>query len=99
MHDSVRKRSTADLVVTVKRLPKGVRSPAPVRIMFAVDELGRPGACVPEISVGIPKTNLQLAPLACEQLVRSYKAVAAQDATGKPVPSVQTGSVEFRLER
>jgi hypothetical protein len=99
MHDAVRKRSTADLVLTVAALPKGVRSPATVRLMFAVDEQGRLSSCAAEPSRDVPKANLLLVPLACEQLMKTYKAIPARDSAGKLVRSIQDGSVEFNRQR
>ncbi|MCA1850626.1 MAG: hypothetical protein LC672_06175, partial [Acidobacteria bacterium] len=89
------KKTSADVEVAVERLPKGIKSGATVRVMFAVDEQGRPSSCIEEPTPGISKKNLQLVPLACEQLLKFYTAVPAKNDAGVSVRSVQNALVSF----
>lgn len=85
-----------DLELEVDRLPKGQRSPAFVSIMFAVDPTGSPSSCsaIPPSS-RYHRINPELVPIACDQWIRSFKAVPAKDDAGNVVQSVQTGTVKF----
>jgi hypothetical protein len=85
-----------DLELEVDRLPKGERSPAFVSIMFAVDTVGSPSLCsAAPPSSRYHRINPELVPIACEQWIRSFKAVPARDDAGNDVPSVQIGTVKF----
>lgn len=88
----------ADLELTVHRLPKGVKSPATVRVMFGVDEQGRPYDCAAEAMPSTPKANWQLAPLACKQLLSSYTARPAVDEKGLVIRSIQDAVVRFKTQ-
>jgi protein TonB len=94
-----------DLELTVKQLPKGVRSPFQVGLLFAVDENGRPSNCTErpqKFSLGRrtkQKSDPQLVEVACEQFLKLYTAIPAKDASGKHVRSVQDGTVRFTRER
>lgn len=90
------KLKRGDLELTVDRLPRRERSPAFVRVMFAVDTSGRPSSCASEPpSLPALTNNPELVPLACEELMRTYTAVPAKDETGRLVPSVQNALVKF----
>ena len=91
-------RKAPDVVLTVDQLPRGVRAPASVRLMFAVDDKGQPSSCMAEPSEGIPDPNLALVPLACAQLLKGYRAIPPKDDAGMPIRSVQDGSVLFIKE-
>lgn len=85
-----------DLELEVDRLPKGEKSPAFVTIMFAVDTSGNPSSCsATPPSYRFHRINPELVPIACEQWIKSFKAVPAKDDTGNSVRSVQTGTVKF----
>lgn len=81
----------------VSRLPAGVSSPAVVRVMFAVDESGRPSSCKEEPPHGPDAVTPQpqLASVACTEIVRTFKAEPVKDQTGKAVPSVQDAIIRF----
>jgi hypothetical protein len=90
----------ADLVLTVSKLPDGVRSPAVERLMFAADENGHFVSCEsrPPQTYGEPANpanNEQLVQVACGQLIKTYTAIAAKDENGRPVRSIQNASVLF----
>jgi TonB family protein len=90
-----RKRLAPDVVLNVDRLPKGVGSPATVSVVLAVDEQGRPSFCDAKFR---PKTSIAeqgLGPLACREVLKAYTAIPPKDDNGKPVRSVQAGSVLF----
>jgi hypothetical protein len=80
----------ADLRFVVNQLPKGLKSRAVVRVMFAVDFDGQASACV-----GEPPSPAILVELACQEVVKDYKAIPLKDSAGKLVPSVQNAIVEF----
>lgn len=94
-----KRAARVDIRLTVNQLPGNIKSPAQVGVMFAVDEQGRPSDCVAEPPAGTPGANLQLAPLACRQLVNSYTAKPATNERGVIVPSIQDAKVEFVAER
>jgi hypothetical protein len=89
----------ADLQLTVSKLPKGVKSPATVRLMFVVDQSGQISNCVAEPTPDIPSANRQLAGLACQQLIKSYTATPAKDAQSTGVLSVQDAAVVFAVQK
>jgi len=89
--------SYADLDLTVQSLPSGVKSPAFVRVMFAVDAAGRASSCMAEPSPSLDHAGNDpaLIPVACEQLIANYRPIAARDPTGTPTASVQDALVRF----
>lgn len=85
-------------VVTVDRLPEGVTGPsAYARVAFLVDTAGAIGHCA--AVVGERRRFMQtvdaLAPAACEDLAKSYRASIARNGAGEAVPSVQSMFVRF----
>lgn len=86
---------SGDLSVPVKELPKGVHPPISVRLMFAVDNAGQISSCdgEPPWSSGIRPNNPALVSIACDQLLRSWKAAPAKDEKGRSVSSVQNATV------
>jgi len=84
----------ADVVLTVSALPSKTKSPANVGLIFRVDEFGHPSQC----STSDKKENPTLVKLGCEQLLKTYTATPARTSAGAPVPSVQTGTVQFRTD-
>jgi hypothetical protein len=94
-------RSPADLELTVSRLPKGIKSPAVARLMFAVDERGHPSSCQQEEppAPAVPALPPELVKIACAELLQSYVAIPARDASGRPVASVQDARVNFSVAR
>lgn len=83
--------TTRDLEIMVKDLPRGIRSPAPVELMFAVDSNGHPSSCKGERETDHPT----LVKIGCDQLVKSFTAVPARTNVGNPVRSVQNAIVLF----
>jgi hypothetical protein len=94
-------RSPADLELTVSRLPKGIKSPAVARLMFAVDERGHPSSCQQEEppAPAVPALPPELVKIACAELLQSYVAIPAGDASGRPVASVQDARINFSVAR
>ena len=85
-----------DMYISVNRLPKGARKRVTVNLMIAVDDTGHLHGCGQAPSVWKhEKTFPELIPMACEQLMKQFVAVPARDASGKPVRSVQSASVDF----
>jgi hypothetical protein len=93
------KVSYPDLDLTVQALPSGIRSPAFVRVMFQVDAHEHPSSCIAEPTPALDyvRNDPRLVQIACEQLLKVYKPVAAKDPTGKPIPSVQDALVRFSI--
>jgi hypothetical protein len=92
----ISKVSKPDLDVDVQSLPPGVHSPALVHAMFAVDAAGQMSACISEPSpLSERADNPALVQVACDQLMKSYKAIPATGGDGKPVVSVQDALVRF----
>lgn len=89
-----------DLELEVDRLPKGERSPSFVRVMFAVDASGNTSGCSAQPPVfRHEKNNPELVPIACRELLKTYRATPARDDAGNVVQSVQTGTVKFEKQR
>jgi hypothetical protein len=89
--------SIPDVDVSVASLPAGLKSPALVRVMFAVDPDGRMHGCTAEPGEHV-SNHPDLVPVACDQLTQIYKPVPATDASGKAVPSVQNATVRFSVQ-
>jgi hypothetical protein len=83
--------TTRDMEVLVANLPRGIQSPAPVKLMFAVDTGGHPSSCTGERQADHPA----LVKIGCDQLVKNFTAVPARTTVGIPVPSVQNAIVLF----
>ena len=92
--------SIPDVDVSVARLPAGLKSPALVRVMFAVDTHGNISSCAAEPVQPFERisNSPDLVPVACVQLVKIFKPVPAKDSAGNAVPSVQDAIVRFSLQ-
>lgn len=92
--------SDPDVDFYVQSLPGGTKSPALVRVMFAVDQAGKKSGCVAEPGPALEKTsdNPALVAIACQQVMTTYKATPAEES-GKPVASVQDALVRFSIKR
>jgi hypothetical protein len=90
---------SGDLELTVSKLPDGVRDPAFVMMRLLVDESGHPTSCIGENSNvrHSAESPPQLLQVACDQLLKSYTAIPARDASGRPVRSMQDALVRFSL--
>jgi hypothetical protein len=88
--------SNADVQVVVNRLPSHLKSPASVKVAFAVDESGAKSSCAADHTADrqIISNDPALVPLACEQVVEKYQATPAK-VEGKSAISVQNAIVEF----
>ena len=75
------KVSYADIELSVISLPKGVKSPALVEVMFAVDAGGRVSSCAlgPEKGPGSCETDPLLVQTACDHVLTSFKAIPVKD--------------------
>ncbi len=93
------KLSRADIQNTVEHLPQGVTSPNIVGVAFAVDSMGAKSACVSDDTRRALYKRMEnhpaLVAVACEQIMKNFKAVPALDPVGNRVPSVQNALVEF----
>jgi TonB family protein len=90
----------ADLEAKLNPRPKGIHLPAYVRVIFAVDEIGQISGCSdePPSSQGMKPNNPTLVPIACDQLIKNFRATPAIDDNGRPVQSIQNASVAFVKE-
>jgi hypothetical protein len=87
--------SDPDLDLFVQRLPNGAQSVASVNLMFSVDAVGQMSGCTAETRPLEPVDDPALVPVACDALMKGYKAVPAKDASGRVVPSIQDAIVRF----
>jgi TonB family protein len=89
-----------DLELSVNHLPKGARSIAAVSLEIAADENGRPVTCVE----WAPPKNArardfpELVPVACQQVMAALTVIPPVDAFAKPVRSVQSVLVNFKID-
>jgi hypothetical protein len=81
----------------VNQLPEGARKAINVSLEIGADAGGQPVTCS-EYAFEMPKPSLhypELVQIACQQVMKAFKAVAPLDAGGKPARSVQSVSVRF----
>lgn len=93
--------SRPDLDLHMPNLPSGVRSPTLVHTMFAVDAKGQMSGCTvePKPKPKRDENDPALVPIACDQLMKSFRPVPATDGNGLPVPSVQDALVRFSTNK
>jgi hypothetical protein len=92
--ESTQHLSAGDLVLTVRSLPDGMTSPASIRLVLAVDELGRISECE-----GVDSSqNPTLVTVACAQVSGNYRPIAIKNPEGASVRSVQPLAVVFVKE-
>lgn len=91
----------ADVDVTVERLPAGIQPPTFVKVAFAVDAGGGKSSCAPDATKDIHRieNHPALVPIACDQVMKTYRATPATDAAGTPVTSVQNALVRFSISK
>ena len=91
------KGHNADLDISVEQLPPGVKSPSLVRAMFAVDGSGNISSCTSEASDNFveAENDSALVPIACDQLLKTFKPLSFKDSSGKAISSVQDALVRF----
>jgi hypothetical protein len=89
-----------DLELSVNHLPKRARSIAAVSLEIAADENGRPVTCVewarPKNTRG--RDFPELVPIACQQVMAALTVIPPVDASAKPVRSVQSVLVNFKID-
>ena len=88
-----------DLVLSVNHLPKGANAFVDVDLQIAADEKGHAVSCTewaPPIN-DYGKHFSELVPIACQQATASLVLTPPLDTSGKPVRSVQSVSVHFKL--
>jgi hypothetical protein len=98
--DAMLESITPDLDISVNRLPKGAHRIAGVELQVAADEMGHALSCTEYRPV---KNDHQphfpeLIPLACQQVTSSLPLSPPIDVSGKPVRSIQTVSVHFKMD-
>ena len=89
----------ADLTIAVVKLPKGMASPAFLRLIVAVDELSQPQSCSsePRLFESTPTPdNAALVAAACSEFLKRWKFITPADDSGRPVRTIQNASVEVR---
>jgi hypothetical protein len=86
-----------DLELSVNRLPDGARSPLALGVEVATDDKGRPSLCLQIPPVVHKQQFPELVSIACQQVIATVQLSPPTDASGKPVPSVQTVSVRFTV--
>jgi hypothetical protein len=89
-----------DLEISVNQLPKGGHSPVAVILLIAADENGHVMSCMELPALRNDRTRhfAELIPVACDAATKNLSLRAPSDATGKAVRSVQTASVQFKLD-
>lgn len=99
--EAMPKGSFTDIELSVIELPKGVKSPALVQVMFAVDAQGEISSCAlgPEAGEEYDERGPPLAQAACESIRANFKASPVRDGAGNFVPSIQNGTVRFTAAR
>jgi hypothetical protein len=85
------------LDLSVDHLPSGAKSPTLVRVMFAVDPLSGISSCAAEPGDNFERAEniIALVPIACQELIKSYRPVPPKDRDGRSVSSVQDAVVRF----
>jgi hypothetical protein len=65
--------------------------------MFAVDNVGQISRCIdePPSLPGMERNDPNLVPIACNELVKNFKATSAMDENGQPVQSIQNAQIVF----
>ena len=90
------KPELADIDLVVERLPAGLKSPVRVGVLFEVSEDGSKSGCAAnEVSGRMVQNDPALVSVACDQIMRQYRATPAMDAVKRPTRSVQNALVTF----
>jgi hypothetical protein len=90
--DSIGVRIPGDVTLKVEQFPKGIRSPAAVKVNFAVDEYGRISDCGSNPENEIPGLVTE----ACEPILAYYKPIPVGGRDGYAVRSIQNATVVFK---
>lgn len=83
----------ANLAVEVTALPPKLHSPLLVGLLFAVDQAGNMSGC----RGWSAKDPVDLVPIACEQLAKTFRPQPARSEDGNPVASEQSATVLFEV--
>ena len=90
------KPELADMDLVVQRLPTGLKSPVSVGVLFEVGEDGSKSDCAANESSGpLVQNDPALIPVACDRIMRQYRATPALNAVKRPTRSVQNALVTF----
>lgn len=95
------KAITPDLELSVNQLPKGAGRLIGISLEVEADEKGKPQTCerAPVIAKGDPAQLFpELVSIACQQVMTSFTVTPAVDETRRPVRSVESVSVYFKLD-
>jgi TonB family protein len=95
------KVSSADIDVTVQRLPAGANSPTQVRVAFVVAPDGTKSSCVVDDVKGFEQIENvpALVSIACDLIMEKYPATPVVDQSGVPITSVQNALVRFSADQ
>ncbi|HEU5481561.1 MAG TPA: energy transducer TonB [Sphingomicrobium sp.] len=85
---------TADLEVSLNKLPPDAKEPPAVKLAYAVDQRGNPSSCTLMPS-SLPQPKV-LVDLGCKELLESVKGKPVIGPNGQALPAVKTGSVLFK---
>ena len=88
-----------DLDLSVNQLPKGADLPVGVSLQVAADEKGHVVSCTERpLALNTHEKHFpELVALACQQATASLVLTPPVDASGKPVRSIQSVSVDFKV--
>lgn len=95
------KPSLVDIALSVKALPTGLSSPTEVNLAYTVDPAGRIADCTPYVGAFDKKKSEAvraietLGPVACQELMTSYRPTPATNERGHSVLSIQTARLSF----
>ena len=87
---------SADLEVSLNKLPENTKEPPAVKLAYAVDQNGNPSECtLLPTSLKQPDVLVQLA---CKELLSRTPREPVIGPGGQPVPAVKTGAVLFKAQ-
>jgi protein TonB len=101
LEDYSKRASSADMELSVSTLPKGAGSFVHVSLEIAADENGRPVTCAEWNAPDRKERRLrfpELVSIACQQVMANLAVRPAFDASDKSVRSIQSVSVDFKLD-
>jgi hypothetical protein len=90
-----------DLELSVDRLPKGAKKLVDLTLENEVDDKGRIVACgeLPPLRADQHQHFSELAPIACQNAVKTLSLRPPRDRNGAPTRSIQTTTVRFAIKR
>jgi TonB family protein len=87
---------SADLEVSLNKIPEGASEPPAVKLAYAVDQNGNPSECT-LLPTSLKQPDV-LVDLACKELFSRTPREPVIGPSGQPVPAVRTGAVLFKAE-